>query len=61
MKGRWFPGFRPATREQTRAAHDAYYANFRNTRYESKLRTADGKRAITDESPRYQRLHDRIY
>ena len=59
--GRWFPGFRPATREQTQAYRDAHVALFRNARYESSLRTAGGKRAIRDETPRYLRLNDRAH
>ena len=58
MRGRFFPGFRPATPEQTQAYQQHHFDLFRNSRYESKLRTAGGKRAITDESPRYQRLND---
>jgi hypothetical protein len=59
--GRWFPGFRTATPEQTRAYRDAHKDLFRNSRYESKLRTAGGKRAIRDESPRYLDLNSRAW
>ena len=59
--GRWFPGFRTATPEQTQAYRDAHFALFRNGRYESNLRTADGRRAIRDESVRYNDLNDRAY
>jgi len=59
--GRWFPGFRTATPDQVREYKDRHKALFRNSRYESKLRTADGKRAIRDESPRYLRLNGRAY
>ena len=59
--GRWFPGFRTGTEEQVREYKDAHKRLFRNARYESSLRDAGGKRAIRDESPRYQRLNDRAY
>ncbi len=59
--GRWFPGFRVATPEQIRVYKDAHKALFRNSRYESELRTADGRRAIRDETPRYRDLNDRAY
>lgn len=59
--GRWFPGFRTGTPEQVRAYRDAHKALFRNSRYESRLRTADGSRAIRDETPRYQDLNDRAW
>ena len=59
--GRWFPSFRTATPEQCRAYRDAHAALFRNSRYEGKLRTADGSRAIRDESPRYCDLNHRAY
>jgi hypothetical protein len=59
--GRWFPGFRIGTPEQVRQYKDAHKALFRNSRYESKLRTAGGKRAIRDETPRYLRLNRRAY
>lgn len=59
--GRWFPGFRTGTPEQVRDYKDAHKALFRNSRYEIKLRTADGKRAVRDESPRYVDLNDRAF
>jgi hypothetical protein len=59
--GRWFPGFRPATPEQTRAYRDAHKDLFRNQMYESKLRTADGQRAIREETTRYNDLNDRAW
>ena len=59
--GRWFPGFRTATPEQCREYRDAHVALFRNSRYESNLRTADGRRAIRDETPRYLDLNGRAY
>lgn len=59
--GRWFPGFRTGTPEQVREYKDRHKALFRNSRYESKLRTADGKRAIRDETPRYMDLNDQAY
>ena len=59
--GKWFPGFRTGTPEQVRTYKDAHKALFRDSRYESKLRTADGKRAIRDETPRYLRLNGRAY
>jgi hypothetical protein len=57
--GRWFPGFRTGTPEQVQEARAAWYDLFRNGRYESKLRTADGRRAIREETPRYNDLNDR--
>ena len=59
--GKWFPDYRTGTPEQVKAYKDAHEALFRNSRYESKLRTADGKRAIRGESPRYGDLNDRAY
>lgn len=59
--GKWFPGFRTGTPEQVQAYKDTHKALFRNSEYESKLRTADGKRAIRDESPRYLDLNSRAY
>jgi hypothetical protein len=59
--GTWFPGFRTATREQVQAFRDAHVALFRNGRYESALRTADGRRAIREETPRYNDLNDRAH
>jgi hypothetical protein len=59
--GKWFPDYRPATPEQARAYRDAHVALFRNSRYEPKLRTADGRRAIRSETPRYLDLNDRAY
>jgi hypothetical protein len=59
--GKWFPGFRKGTPEQVRAYKDAHFALFRNGRYESSLRTAGGRRAITEETPRYLDLNSRAY
>jgi hypothetical protein len=59
--GKWFPGFRTGTPEQIRAYKAAHRDLFRYGRYEQNLRTADGKRAIRDESPRYLRLNGRAY
>ena len=52
--GKFFPDYRTGTREQTHAVRRAYYALFRNTRYEA----AQG---IREETPQYDRLHERIY
>jgi len=59
--GRWFPGFRTGTREQTAAYREAHKRLFRNGRYEAALRTAGGKRAITGETTRYLDLNGRAY
>jgi hypothetical protein len=59
--GRWFPGFRTGTPEQVQAYKDAHQALFRNGRYEQELRTADGRRAIRDETRRYNDLNDRAW
>ena len=53
--GRWFPGFRPATAEQTRAYRDACVELFRNTFRE----TAD-RRGLVPESAEYLRLTDQL-
>ena len=58
--GRFFPDYRTGTKEQVRAFKDACHDLFRNTRYESRLRTADGRRAIQGETPRYNDLNDRV-
>ena len=57
--GKWFPDYRTGTPGQVKAYKDAHKALFRNSRYESRLRTADGKRAIRDETPRGSGLNDR--
>lgn len=57
--GRWFPDYRTGTPEQVQAYKDAHKALFRNSRYEAKLRTADGSRAICEETSRYLDLNDR--
>jgi hypothetical protein len=57
--GKWFPGIRTGTAEQTADFRDAHKSLFRNSRYEAALRTADGKRAIREETPRYLDLNDR--
>ena len=57
--GKWFPGIRTGTAEQTADYRDAHKSLFRNSRYEAALRTADGKRAIREETPRYLDLNDR--
>ncbi len=59
--GTWFPGFRTATAAQVRHFRAAHQDLFRNARYETALRTADGKRAIRDESPRYLDLNGRAH
>jgi len=59
--GKWFPDYRKGTPEQVQAYKDAHKDLFRNARYESKLRTADGRRAIREETPRYLDLNDRAY
>jgi hypothetical protein len=59
--GKWFPDIRKGTPEQVRAYIDAHKALFRNGTYESNLRTADGRRAIRDETPRYLDLNSRAY
>ncbi len=43
------------------AYKDAHKDLFRNSRYAAELRTAAGKRAIRDETPRYLDLNDRAY
>ncbi len=59
--GRFFPGFRPAMAEQVKAARRAWYDLFRNSRYESRLRLADGRRAIREETSRDLDLTDRAW
>lgn len=59
--GKWFPDIRKGTPEQVQAYKDAHKALFRNSRYESKLRSGDGKRAIREETGRYGDLNDRAY
>lgn len=58
--GRWFPDYRTGTPEQVRAFKDACRDLFRNSRYESNLRTADGRRAVREETVRYNDLNDRV-
>ena len=52
--GRWFPAWRPATREQVQAYREAHQKLFRNTRYES----AAGVRTETERSAD---LNDRAF
>jgi hypothetical protein len=49
--GKWFPGFRSASREQCQAYRDAIYRLHRNAVYESAQR-------IREETPAYLRLND---
>lgn len=53
-KGRWFPGWRTAAKEQCQAYRKACMDLFRNTRYESAA-------GIRVETQRYLDLHNRIY
>jgi hypothetical protein len=56
------PADRPrrGTPEQVRAFRQAKFDLDRQGEYESRLRTADGKRAIRGETPRSSDLNDRV-
>jgi hypothetical protein len=54
------PGRRRGTPQQVQEYRQAVYDLHRNAEYESRLRTADGRRAITGETPQYIRLNDRV-
>ena len=58
--GKFFPGFRTGSPEQVKAYRQAKFDLDRNGEYETKLRLADGRRAIRDETPRYNDLNDRV-
>jgi hypothetical protein len=51
--GRFFPDYRPGTPDQVRAYRDAEEGRYRNERYEGKAR-------IRTETPRSDRLTDRV-
>ena len=51
--GRWFPGFRTGTPEQTRAYREAVHALHANGLYENRA-------GIREETPHYNRLNDRV-
>ena len=51
--GRWFPGFRTGTPEQTRAYREAVHALHTNGLYEHRA-------GIRTETPRYLDLNDRV-
>ena len=53
MSGRWFPGFRPATREQVDAYREAERERYRNERYQGRAR-------VRWDNDRTERLDGRV-